>query len=230
MEIIPAVIPQDFDDLVGHAEVVVGSAKTIQVDVCDGVFVPNMSWPLKKDKGEFEKIVNTDEGLPFWEKLDYEVDLMVKNPKDHAEKWVKAGAKRIIFHIESEGVKETIDFLKKEFKYVKGDDLLEVGVAINIDTPISVLESVIEDVSVVQCMGISRIGFQHEPYQSKVLEKIKEIKEKYKDVVVSVDGGVDLGNAKELLDAGATRLIAGHSVFQGELEPKDAIVKFKSLL
>ena len=229
-EIIPAILPDNFEDLQGHVEEVKDVVKTVQVDVCDGIFVPSICWPYKNEKGELTRITSGDEGLPAWESVDYEVDLMVKNPSDDAKKWIDAGAKRIIFHIESEGVKDAIEMLKKEYMYTKEDDLLEVGVAINLDTPISELASVIEDVSVVQCMGIARIGFQHEKFDERVFAKIAEIREKYPDVLVSVDGGVDLENAPKLLEAGATRLIAGHSVFQGEAEPKDAIAQFESLI
>ena len=229
-EIIPAILPDNFADLLGHIEALEGTARTVQVDVCEGIFVPNTCWPYKNDKGELEKITSGDEGLPAWEGVDYEVDLMVKNPKADAKKWIDAGAKRIIFHVESGGVKEAIEMLKQDYMYVKEDDLLEVGVAINIDTPISALENIIDDISVVQCMGIARIGFQHEKFDERVIGKIKEIREKYPEVAISVDGGVDFENAKKLLDAGATRLIAGHSVFQGELEPRDSVNKFNDIL
>jgi ribulose-phosphate 3-epimerase len=162
--------------------------------------------------------------------MDYEIDLMVQNPLEDAERWVRAGAKRLIFHIESEGVVETIQMLKTDHLYNVMDDLLEVGVAINIDTPIFALENIIDDVSVVQCMGIARIGFQHEKFDERVLEKVKEIKSKYPEILVSVDGGVDLENLQSLIDAGVDRFVAGHAVFQGELEPRDAVAKFRNLI
>ncbi|MEI6480406.1 MAG: hypothetical protein WCO12_02685 [bacterium] len=229
-EIIPAILPTDFEDLEGHVDSVKNVTNIVQVDICDGVFVPNTTWPYKGDSGEFEKIISTEQGLPMWEDVDYEIDLMVSNPKDMAKKWVEAGAKRIIFHVESGGVKEAIEMLKEDYMYVKEDDLLEVGVAINIDTPISALENIIDDVSVVQCMGIARIGYQHEKFDERVIGKIKEIRAKYPDIIVSIDGGVDFENVQKLLDAGVTRLIAGHSVFQGELEPKESVNKFNDIL
>jgi len=229
-EIIPAILPTDFEDLEGHVDSVKNVTNIVQVDICDGVFVPNTTWPYKGDSGEFEKIISTEQGLPMWEDVDYEIDLMVSNPKDMAKKWVEAGAKRIIFHVESGGVKEAIEMLKEDYMYVKEDDLLGVGVAINIDTPISALENIIDDVSVVQCMGIARIGYQHEKFDERVIGKIKEIRAKYPDIIVSIDGGVDFENVQKLLDAGVTRLIAGHSVFQGELEPKESVNKFNDIL
>ncbi|MEI7513073.1 MAG: hypothetical protein WCJ74_00430 [bacterium] len=229
-EIIPAILPENFNDLLGHVEAVKDSVRLVQIDICDGIFVPSKCWPYKNDSGELGKILEQEEGLPEWEKIDYEIDLMVQNPKEDAEKWIQAGAKRLIFHIESEGIPETMEMLKIEHKYTKEDDLLEVGVAINIDTPISALEYIIDDISVVQCMGIDRIGYQHEKFDERVLKKIKEIREKYPEILISVDGGVDFENLQSLIDAGVDRFVAGHSIFQGELEPKDAVAKFRNLI
>jgi ribulose-phosphate 3-epimerase len=229
-ELIPAILPENYNDLRGHIEALEGSVSQVQIDICDGIFVPNKCWPYKNDSGELKKILDEEEGLPEWLTMDYEIDLMVKNPLVDAERWIQAGAKRLIFHIESEGIPETIEMLKTVHLYNVMDDLLEVGIAINIDTPISALENIIDDVSVVQCMGIARIGFQNEKFDERVLAKVKEIKEKYPEVLVSIDGGVSLENLQSLIDAGVDRFVAGHSVFQGDLEPKDSIKKFRDIL
>ena len=229
-EIIPAILPENYNDLVGHIDAIKGSVRTVQVDICDGIFVPSKCWPYKNNSGELAKILEQEEGLPEWEKIDYEIDLMVKNPIQDAETWIQAGAKRLIFHIESEGIPETMQMLKANHLYHVEDDLLEVGVAINIDTPISALESIIEDISVVQCMGIDKFGFQNQKFDDKVLEKIKEIRAKYPNIIIAVDGGVDFENLQNLIDAGVNRFIAGHSVFQGDLEPEDSIKKFNVIL
>jgi ribulose-phosphate 3-epimerase len=229
-EIIPAILPENYIDLVGHIEALNGSVSMVQIDICDGIFVPSKCWPYKNDSGELSKILEQEEGLPEWEKIDYEIDLMVKNPMEDAEKWIQAGAKRLILHIESEGIPETMEMLKVDHKYTKEDDLLEVGVAINIDTPISALENIIDDISFVQCMGISRIGFQHEKFDERVLNKIKEIKSKYPETIIAIDGGVDFENLQKLIEAGVNRFVAGHSVFQGDLDPADSVKKFRDIL
>ncbi len=229
-EIVPAILPENYKDLLGHVEALEGSVGLVQIDICDGVFVPSKCWPYKNDSGELGKILEQEEGLPEWMTMDYEIDLMVQNPKEDAEKWIQAGAKRLIFHIESDGILETIEMLKADHKYTKEDDLLEVGIAINIDTPISALENFIDDISCVQCMGIARIGFQNEKFDERVLNKIKEIKAKYPDILISIDGGVDFENLQSLIDAEVDRFVAGHSIFQGELEPKDAVAKFRNLI
>jgi ribulose-phosphate 3-epimerase len=229
-EIIPAILPENFVDLVGHVEAVKDSVSLVQIDICDGIFVPSKCWPYKNNSGELGKILEQEEGLPEWEKIDYEIDLMVKNPMEDAETWIQAGARRLIFHVESEGVQETIDMLKADHKYTKEDELLEVGIAINIDTPISALEKFIDDISFVQCMGIARIGFQNEKFDDKVIGKIKEIKIKYPGILISVDGGVDFENLQNLIDVGVDRFVSGHAIFQGDLEPVDSVRKFRDIL
>ena len=102
VEIIPAVIPQSFKDIEGKAEAVRGLVKTIQIDIMDGIFVPQKSWPYTGDKVHiFEKLIEREQRLPYWEELDFEIDLMVKNSKTAVEKWIQAGATRIIIHFES---------------------------------------------------------------------------------------------------------------------------------
>lgn len=229
-EIIPAVLPESYNDLAEHVDAVASAVPLVQVDICDGLFVPRETWPFVGDSGEFEKITQGEAGLPFWETIDYEFDLMVESPKEHVAHYIALGAKRIILHCESKWVAETIDFLKKEYSYNAKDDMLELGMAIHLDTPLSAIAPYIDDVSVIQCMGIRRVGFQNQDFDEAVLEKIRDIKKMYPHIHVSVDGGVDIQNAETLLDAGADRLVAGHAIFESAEEPPLAVAAFNDIL
>ena len=77
-------------------------------------------------------------------------------------------------------------------------------------------------------MGIDHIGFQHQAFDEKVLSKIKEVKVKYPDLAISIDGGVSLKTAPKLIEAGADRLVIGSAIFNSD-NPIDAIQQFKSL-
>ena len=79
----------------------------------------------------------------------------------------------------------------------------------------------------VQCMGIEKIGFQAQPYDARVLENIKKIKEMYPSVLVSVDGGVNLHTAAQLVEAGADRLVVGSALFTSD-SISDTLVKISS--
>ncbi len=219
-EIIPAILPKDFAELEDKISFVLGSVKTVQIDVCDGQFVPNSSWPYRKHDQTFDKILKEEEGLPGWEKLNFEIDLMVNKPEDVVENWVIAGASRLIIHVESKGD------IAKALELVK--DKVEVGLALNVETPLEVLEPFVAGISFLQCMGIDKIGFQGQEFDAKVIGKIKEIKMKYPDMIVSVDGGISLENAKNLIEAGADRLVVGSAIFEAE-NAFEAIQNFKRI-
>ncbi len=220
IEIIPAILPRDFAELEDKASLVQGSVKTVQIDVCDGQFVPNATWPYKKHDDTFEKLLSEDLGLPFWENLNYEIDLMVNRAEEVAEEWVRTGASRIIIHVEMNGD------LAKAIAVIK--DQVEIGLALNIETDIALIEKYKDDIQFVQCMGIDNIGFQGQSFDDKVIEKIKLIRSKYPELTISVDGGVSLESAPRLIEAGATRLVAGSAIFNAE-NSFDAIEAFKRL-
>lgn len=208
IEIIPAILPKDFAEIDDKVSMVQGSVKTVQIDICDGQFVPSATWPYKKHDDTFDKLLAEEVGLPFWENVNYEFDLMVNKPEEVVEQWLMVGASRIILHVESNGdIASAISKVK---------DSVEIGLAINIETPIDVIEPYKDDIKFIQCMGIDNIGFQGQKFDEQVIDKIKEIKAKYPDLVVSVDGGVSLESAPSLIEAGASRLIVGSAIFNAD--------------
>jgi len=220
VEIIPAILPKDFAELEDKVSLIKGFTKNVQVDICDGQFVPNATWPYRKTDDSFQKIIKEEEGLPGWESLNYEFDLMVNRPEDVVDEWVSAGALRIIIHAESKG-----DIAAA---LVKLEGRVEVGLALNIETPLDIVELHQNRLQFVQCMGIDHIGFQGQSFDDKVLEKIREVKAKFPDLLISVDGGVSLETAPKLIEAGANRLVVGSAIFNAE-NPLDAIQAFKRM-
>ena len=225
IEIIPAILPKDLDDLRDKMAQVSGIAPVVQIDVCDGKFVSSKSWPyIKGGMDEFSRITAEDEGFPFWDSLDLEIDLMVRKPEEVVGDWIKAGAKRLVLHIESApNILETIEKLRAEYGTAKEESFgLEIGVALDIRTPneevFEILDMVDADgdsiIDFVQFMGIDNIGFQGQEFNDQVLEKISDLRDLYPNIPISVDGGVSFDNAADLISAGATRLISGSAVFE----------------
>jgi len=221
VEIIPAVMPKSLGDLSAHASRVRGLVKTIQVDIVDGVFASNRTWPYVPQQGmeEFGRIAKEEEPLPLWDELSYEIDLMTARPEATASAWVSAGARRLVIHIEStDNFSHVLTAL--EGRYAKKEERdsfgVELGLALSIDTPLSAVEPFIREVSFVQLMGIARIGFQGEPFDERVLPRLQELRRMHPDLILSVDGGVHLANAAALVSAGANRLVAGSEVFESD--------------
>lgn len=222
IEIIPAILPKDWYELEDKINLIAGMVKNVQIDICDGQFVQNATWPYRKTDDNFEKIKKEEIGLPEWQRLDYEFDLMINyKTGEEALDWVRAGAKRVIIHNKSQGgIENIISALKSN---------VEIGLAIEVDEDISVIEKFKDSIGSVQCMGIDRIGFQGQRFDVEVIEKIRQIRAKYADIVIAIDGGVTIQNAKEIIEAGANRLIVGSGIF-GDGEVIDNISSFKSMI
>lgn len=240
VEVIPAIIPESFLDLKDKMAQVKGLTSLVQVDICDGKFVPSTCWPYLGDTdGDFQlMITNESEGFPFWESMDFEADLMVANPENgKAEDFIRIGAKRIILHIESSD--HMLDFVKKlrkEYGY-PADSMtsIEIGMGINIETDNSVLDEYLTPdesgkalADFVQFMGIDHIGYQHQEFDEKVLDKIVELRAKYPDVIISIDGGVSFDDAHDLVEAGVNRLVSGSALYNSD-NMKEAIEEMKNI-
>lgn len=226
-EITPAVLAEDFQELNEKLAKFINTTKIVQVDICDGKFTPSISWPMQaKDQSSVQSILDEEDGLPFWDKIDYEFDLMVLNAHKKFDFFARLGAKRIVFHLEAETESDFKDFLESLDPYLK--DNIEIGLAINTATDIEKLSPFINCIDFIQCMGIENIGFQGEPFDDRVIDQIKNIKEKYPEMKISVDGSVNEETAPLLIEAGASRLVIGSALMQS-YDIREKIEEFKNL-
>jgi len=259
--IIPAIMPTSFKDLQMKAGLVHGAVNRIQIDVMDGIFVQSLSWPfikpskgvIMKDEdrahepdhldGHFRELQAEEKGLPFWEDIDYDADLMVENPAKAVSEWARIGINRAILHLREENVNDISVAIQVAKEY-----LLEISLAI-LPQPLSpalrefIFEKHLEDISGIQCMGISNIGYQRQQFVPKVVDLIHELSHELekkneirtqdglapKDLEISVDGGVNHENARPLYDAGADKLISGSTLFDAD-SPRQAIEFFEDVL
>ena len=238
-EIIPAILSKDYEDLKNKISLVRGVVDLVQIDICDGVYVKSLTWPFLSREMEanvneaeldynFRKILNEEEGLPFWEDMEFELDLMVMDAVTNFDIYTKLGPKRIIFHIGAIGVLEDFQhFLEGIDHYVR--DVIEIGVAISPGKSVEQIFPLINSLDFVQVMGIDHEGKQGEEFDEKCLEHIKTLKEKFPDLVISVDGAVSLENAPALVRAGASRLAIGSDIFNTD-DIIGTIERFREIL
>lgn len=225
-EIIPAVLPKNYEDLKNKIALVRGLVPVVQVDICDGIFVKNTTWPFPSDE-HFERILNEQEGMPFWEDIDFELDLMVANAVENFDIYTKLGPKRIIFHLEAVGnLEEFQHFLEGVDNYIR--DVIQIGVAISPNTLLEQIFPLINYIDFVQVMGIDHEGIQGEKFDEKCLEHIKKLKEKFHDIIISIDGGVNFETAPLVINAGADRLVIGSAIFNSH-DIISTIEQFKQL-
>lgn len=216
IEVIPAIMPRNFKDLKEKVEKVSNYVSSVQLDLMDGKFVKEKTWPYFSYSDEdFAFLLKEQEGLPFWNKIDYEIDFMSSTPEADVFDWIKIGARRAIIHFESTGeFEKLVSEIRSEFGNPKENPLSpEIGIASSNSTPFSDWEKLIELVDFIQVMGIDRIGYQGEAFDERAIDRIKTLRSKFKELIISVDGGVNRETAPRLVESGANRLVSGSFIF-----------------
>jgi len=225
MEIIPAILPKNFKEIEEKIGLLSELTKKVQVDICDGKFVPTITWPYWKSdikiEENFDAILKEERGMPEWEEFDYEFDLMISEPSaDDARKWLSAGAERIILHLESSSDLDPVIGVL--------DSLVQIGIAINTTTDISKLNKYIGRIQYIQIMGIRKAGFQRQKFEMATIDKVKEVKKAFPDLPVQIDGGVTLDTAVLLKEAGADRVVSGSAIFDSD-DIVDTLEQFRNI-
>jgi pentose-5-phosphate-3-epimerase len=78
IEVIPAILVDNYEELREHISRVASLVSVVQIDICDGKFTPHTSWPMQSsDQASVQGILNEEEGLPYWDSIDFEFDLML---------------------------------------------------------------------------------------------------------------------------------------------------------
>lgn len=209
MHIIPAILPEDFEEVQKKVARVAKFVPWVQVDLCDGKFVPSQTWPYRD--GGWQN-VPPDLELPFWQDVNYEFDLMVADPVSVVEKIMELGGMRAVIHVGSAPEEQILKALRALEHYD-----MEAVLAIDNNRPLENLFSLLgkdHQVHAVQCMGIAQPGFQKQEFDERVLERIKAIKEKHPSLTVAVDGAVNFGTVQLLIEVGADRLVSGSTIFE----------------
>ena len=210
----PSILAADFANLEREVKMINESqADWIHVDIMDGVFVPNFSM-----------------GIPVVDALKrhatkpLDVHLMIINPEQHVNAFRDAGADHLTVHV------EVCKHLQRNIQQIKNLGCL-AGVALNPHTPVVALENIIAEVDLICVMSVNP-GFGGQQFIENTFQKVEQLKrliiKNNSSAKIEIDGGVNMKNARLLLDAGADVLIAGNFVFSNA-DPKDVIRQLKTI-
>lgn len=231
IKIIPTVMPESEEDFREKIQFVFRYVDLIQIDVMDGKFVTSTSWPYNDFGNEFwYKLKTQEEGLPNWEKVNFEVDLMVEDQIGEANNWINAGVSRIIGHIEA----FTSDEIVAEFIELGKNSMVEVFLALAPSTDVNRIKKWINHeneahrIDGVQFMGIENVGYQGEPFANEILKSISDLRAEFPNLIIAVDGGVNEETTPDLIEAGVNNLASGSYIFNSS-DPKEAIEYLKNL-
>ncbi|MFH1473124.1 MAG: hypothetical protein ABIF06_01795 [bacterium] len=152
-----------------------------------------------------------------WSEIDaeFEVHLMVDDPEVLMCRWVDRGAKRIIVHQLNEDI-------------LTHRGIVEIGLGVALDTPLSNLLDLVNHVDFLHLMSIAEMGEQGHAFDRRIFDRIKEVRRMFGDIVISIDGGITLEKADELIADGIDRLIIGSAIF-GKDNPEREYKKFLEL-
>ncbi len=221
IEIIPAILPRSYAELEEKLEIAAPHTHAIQIDVCDGGFVPSRTWPYLKGVESdliFDEIVSQEKAFPHWEDVDFEFDLMVRNVYEKIPDFISAGASRIVVHLESVDQAE-LDLIIRDYgKHSEelGPFDVELGIALMPHASPDDIKHILPNIHFVQVMGIDKIGFQGQTMTQKAIDLVSALRAAYPDLEISVDGGVNLETAPKLADAGVNRLVVGSALFEAD--------------
>ena len=212
-QIAPSLLAADFLHLEKEVEQVNRCADLFHLDIMDGTFVPNISFGFPVVEAVARKA-----------RKPLDVHLMIVNPEKYVERFAKAGASMISFHYEAarEGSAALIE---------KIQDLgVKAGIVINPDCPVQDIFPYLHQVDFVLLMSVFA-GFGGQNFLPATLERIRTVREELdragrRDVPIEVDGGIGPDNAKEIVRAGASILVAGSAVFKADC-PEDVIASMR---
>ncbi len=186
----------------------------LHLDVMDGRFVPNITWG-PKIIGDLRKL----------SPLVFDAHLMIVEPERYVDEFREAGCDRITFHLEA------TPHAQRLLSHLRAIGA-KGGIAICPQTPVELLQDVIEDCDTVLVMSVNP-GFSGQKFINRAIEKVRQartlIDGRNPSCLIEVDGGVGEENARALVDAGADVLVMGSAIF-GATDPAAALHRIRSIL
>lgn len=211
----PSLLSADFARIAEQiASVQDGGAEYLHLDIMDGRFVPNITWGPKivADLRELSPLV-------------FDAHLMIVEPERYVDEFRAAGCDRITFHLEA------TFHAQRLLSHIR-DSGAKPGLAICPQTPVELLQDVIDDCETVLVMSVNP-GFSGQKFVPRAFEKVREaralVERRNPPCLIEVDGGVGAENARHLVEAGADVLVMGSAVFDAP-DPAAELRRIRALL
>ena len=195
MKLIPTINEESFEEIKRKIEIITPFTDWIQIDVCNNTFAPRMTWNNPQDL------------LTIDTNLNIEIHLMIENPENVLDEWYKIPQiKRVIIHYEAtDNVEKNIEIAQKYGK--------ELGLAIGPETSWELLTKYFDRINFIQLLAVNP-GLAGQEFNLRILDKIKTLKENKNNVIIEIDGGVNLNVAKLVKEAGANIINSSSFIFK----------------
>ncbi|MFT4144886.1 MAG: ribulose-phosphate 3-epimerase [Mobilitalea sp.] len=204
IKLAPSILAADFTKLGEQITLLESTGvEYLHIDVMDGKFVPSISF-----------------GMPVIasirknSKLIFDVHLMIEDPDKYLEAFKASGADILTVHA------ETCPHLHRTLSRIR-ELGMKAGVSLNPATPIHGLEHVLDELDMILIMSVNP-GFGGQVFIPSMLQKIESMREMIvkngKKIDIEVDGGITIHNVEQVIKAGANIIVAGTSVFKGDMK------------
>ncbi len=222
MNIIPAILESSYQEIENKVESILHDVSQVHIDICDGLFVSRKTWPYSassnnriEENRQVQKLLTEEEGLPNWDNINFEFDLMVQNPEIHQDIWGRIGANTLIIHPTSfKDESSMMSFIKEIESY-----LIDIIIAVTYDEYFK-YEEIINDlldkkvVKSLQIMTIKVIGSQGQKFDERCISLIEKIKNEKPEISLRVDGGINTNSITKLADLKVDQFVIGSAIFE----------------
>jgi ribulose-phosphate 3-epimerase len=195
MKLIPTINEKSFEEIKRKIEIITPFTDWIQIDINNNTFTPTQTWN------------NSQDLLTLQNSLNIEVHLMINDPENVLEEWVKVpNVRRVIIHYEAtDNIEKNLEIAEKYGK--------ELGLAVNPETGWELLMKYLDRINFIQLLSVNP-GLAGQDFNIRILDKIKTLRDYKKNVIIEIDGGINLNVAKLVKEAGADIINSSSFIFK----------------
>ncbi len=210
IQIMPSILAADFGDLRAECNRLIDAgADQLHIDIMDGVFVPNISFGTRA-------VELASGNVPL------NVHLMIIDPLKYIDAYIQAGSNTISIHVESKSdIAQTLKLIQSSG--------VRSGITLNPQTSNECIYKYL-DMGIVDEILVMSVepGFGGQQYMSGVEAKLKDLRERWPEIDIAVDGGIDDTNISSAVKNGANLIVSGSHLYrQGSL--KEAISELRNI-
>ncbi|MDP2696330.1 MAG: hypothetical protein Q8O87_03735 [bacterium] len=207
MQVIPVINVKDVDVAKDRVNNAAEFTNLAHLDISDGIFTSHKSWGNPVELSELMSGLKPEGSVK--EELFFEIHLMVANPEEVIEDWLKTNlVKRVVVHVEA--VKDILFILEKCRQYGA-----EAMLAAKPDTDAQKLIAHSGDFKYFQILAVSP-GPAGQGLLPGIIDKVKSLRSALPNAIIEIDGGVDISTIKQIKDAGADIVVSGTYIFSND--------------
>lgn len=216
--LVPSLPAGSWSELESALKALSGASEEFQIDLVDGKFAVDHSWPF----GDGQEVLELNKLKDFSQNFALEFDCMVLKPEQYLNTFLDLGMQRLIIHYGSTEALSDICSHARKFGY-------KLGLAFTSDVDRDLISDLIPKFDFIQIMGIAKVGKQGQPFDERTPDTITFFRARFPKLEIAVDGAVNKDTIPTLLQAGADRLAPGSAIIKSD-DPRQSFLELRRLI